>query len=117
MLRKVEQRGRRESARRLRSTVGSVFRYAIATARAANDPTFALRGALVAPKVKHRAALIGTAQLGAFLRALDSFDGQVTTRTALSLLPLIFPGRASFARPNGRNSIWTRPSGPFPPRA
>lgn len=34
---------------------GPVFRSAIATARAANDPTFALRGALVAPKVKHRA--------------------------------------------------------------
>ncbi|CAH1683802.1 hypothetical protein CHELA20_53214 [Hyphomicrobiales bacterium] len=32
-------RGRYESARRLRSTLGSVFRYAVATARADNDPT------------------------------------------------------------------------------
>jgi hypothetical protein len=46
LLRKVEVRGRLETARRLRSTIGSVFRCAIATARAGNDPAFALRGAL-----------------------------------------------------------------------
>jgi integrase len=48
VLRKIEARGRLESARRLRSTIGSVFRYAIATARATDDPTIALRGALTA---------------------------------------------------------------------
>ncbi|MCG5234211.1 tyrosine-type recombinase/integrase [Xanthobacter oligotrophicus] len=115
VLRKVEQRGRRESARRLRSTVGSVFRYAIATARAENDPTFALRGALVAPKVKHRAALIGTVQLGAFLRAIDSFDGQVTTRTALALLPLLFPRpgelrAAEWVEFDLDRALWTLPA-------
>ena len=49
VLRSVEVRGRYESARRLRSTIGSVFRYAIATARADMDPTFALRGATAVP--------------------------------------------------------------------
>src|SRR3546814_10461366 len=33
VLRRVEARGRYETARRLRSTIGSVFRYAMATAR------------------------------------------------------------------------------------
>jgi hypothetical protein len=33
VLHKVEGRGRLETARRLRSTIGTVFRYAIATAR------------------------------------------------------------------------------------
>jgi Phage integrase central domain/Arm DNA-binding domain len=47
VLRGVENRGRFESARRLRSTIGSVFRYAIATARAEVDPTYSLRGALI----------------------------------------------------------------------
>lgn len=46
VLRGVENRGRFEFARRLRSTIGSVFRYAIATARAEVDPTYSLRGAL-----------------------------------------------------------------------
>lgn len=50
-LRKVEALGNYESAKRLRSTIGQVFRFAIATARADNDPTYPLRGALIAPKV------------------------------------------------------------------
>lgn len=38
-LRRVENKGNHESARRLRSTIGSVFKYAIATGRATKDPT------------------------------------------------------------------------------
>ncbi len=90
-LRKVEARGRHESARRMRSLIGEVFRFAIATARAANDPTVALRGALIAPKVKHRAALTEGKAVGALLRAIDGFDGQPTTRAALQLMAYLFP--------------------------
>jgi len=43
-LRNVEARGRYETARRLRSTCGVVFRYAIATGRAERDPSADLRG-------------------------------------------------------------------------
>jgi len=35
-----------------------VIRYAIATGRAERDVTLDLRGALITPKVKHRAALV-----------------------------------------------------------
>jgi len=45
-LRKVEKRGVIETARRLRQICGQVFRYAIATGRAKNDPSTDLRGAL-----------------------------------------------------------------------
>ena len=58
VLRAVEKRGKLESARRMRAVVGQVFRYAIATARAVNDPTVALRGALLPPTVTHRAAIL-----------------------------------------------------------
>ena len=51
VLRKVEARGHHETAKRLRSTIGAVFRYAIATARCDNDPTFALKGLLTRPVV------------------------------------------------------------------
>ncbi len=91
VLRRVEGRGRLETARRLRSTLGCVFRYAIATARAENDPTFALRGALVAPQVTHRAALTDPKRFGGLLRAIEDLDGQPTTRIALQLLALLFP--------------------------
>lgn len=48
-LRVLEGREHYESARRMRSTIGAVFRYAMATARADNDPTIALRDALISP--------------------------------------------------------------------
>lgn len=90
-LRRVEVRGRYESARRLRSTIGSVFRYAIATARAETDPTFALRGALISPTVTPRAAITDPKAFGGLLRAINTFDGQPTTRAALKLMTLLFP--------------------------
>ncbi|TIR46619.1 MAG: DUF4102 domain-containing protein, partial [Mesorhizobium sp.] len=65
VLREVEVRGRHESARRLRSTIGSIFRYAIATARANADPTLALRDALVRPTVTPRAAITDPKEFGA----------------------------------------------------
>ncbi|MDE0945968.1 MAG: Arm DNA-binding domain-containing protein, partial [Sphingobium sp.] len=50
MLRKMEGKGRYETAKRLRSTCSQIFRYAIATARAERDVAADLRGALIAPK-------------------------------------------------------------------
>lgn len=48
-LRKVEAQGNYETARRLRAVISQVFRYAIATAKAENDPTFGLKGAEIDP--------------------------------------------------------------------
>ena len=99
VLRKVEARGRYETARRLRSTCGMVFRYAIATGRAERDPSIDLRGALTAPKVSHRSAIVDPTGIGALLRAIEGFDGQPTTRAALRLAPLVFvrPGELRHA--------------------
>lgn len=57
VLRAVEATGRYESARRMRSVLSRVFRYAIATTRAERDPASDLRGALIVPKAKHLAAI------------------------------------------------------------
>jgi hypothetical protein len=54
LLKKVEASGRSDTAHRLRSIIGAVFRYAVATLRAENDPTYALRGALLKVKTRHR---------------------------------------------------------------
>ncbi|MBB3235801.1 tyrosine-type recombinase/integrase [Phyllobacterium endophyticum] len=90
-LRKVESRGNYETARRMRSTIGQVFRYAIATTRAENDPTFGLRGALTAPVVTHRAAITSRKAFGGLLRAIWSYDGMPETRMALQLISLLYP--------------------------
>jgi Arm DNA-binding domain len=91
VLRVQEGKGLHETARRMRSAIGEVFRYAIATSRATTDPTYGLRGALTAPTVKHRAAIIDPKELGALLRAISSFQGQPTTIAALKLMAILFP--------------------------
>lgn len=99
VLRPIEARGRHETAEKLRGAIGQVLRYAIATARASNDPTTALRGALVTPTVTPRAAIIAPVKFGALLRAIDGFEGAPETRIALQLLALTFarPGELRLA--------------------
>ena len=115
LLQQVERSGRRETARRLRSTIGSVFRFAIATLRAQTDPTSALRDALERPKVKHRAALTDPKQLGGLLRAIDEYDGWPTLRSALLFTALTFarPGEVRGARwteIDFNKAIWSIPA-------
>lgn len=114
-LRKVEGKGRLETAKRLRAVIGEVFRYAIATARAENDPTFALRGALSAPVVKHRAAITDPAQLGGLMRAIGGFQGQPSTNAALKLMAYLFPRPGELRMAEWREfdlvkAVWTIPA-------
>jgi integrase len=116
LLRKIEGRGLYETARRLRSTCGMVFRYAIATGRAERDPSVDLRGALTAPRrVNHRATIIDPKSIGALLRAIDGFDGQPTTLAALRLAAYVFvrPGELRLAEWNEfdlATAVWTIPA-------
>ncbi|MCE5283251.1 MAG: integrase arm-type DNA-binding domain-containing protein, partial [Deltaproteobacteria bacterium] len=57
VLRRVESRGALESAHRIRTIAGQVFRYAVATGRAERDPAADLKGALPQPRERHHAAL------------------------------------------------------------
>lgn len=88
ILKKVEASGRRDTAHRLRSVMGAVFRLAVATLRATNDPTYALRGALLKKKVKHRAAITDERELGRFLISLDEYDGWPVIQSAFQFLIL-----------------------------
>ena len=88
LLQRIEKTGRRETAHRLRGIVGSVFRLAVATLRASNDPTYALRGALLKRMVTHRAAIIDERELGVLMQAVELYDGWPTIRAALQLLAL-----------------------------
>ena len=116
-LKKVEAKGTYESARRLRSTIGQVFRYAIATARAENDPTFGLRGALITPKVSHMAAITDWSGFAALLNAIWAYDGgSPSTRAALKLMALLYtrPGELRLAlweEFDLERAIWTIPAG------
>ena len=115
VLRPLEAAGKLETAKRLRAVIGSVFRYAIATARADNDPTQALRGAIASPKPEHRAAITDPTAFGGLLRAIDGFMGQPTTKAALQLMALLAcrPGElrhASWVEFDLDGRVWNVPA-------
>jgi integrase len=114
-LRKVEAEGNYETARRLRSTIGQVFRYAIATARAENDPTFGLRGALTTPTVTHRAAVTTKTGLTSLLKAVWAYEGEPSTVNALKLMAFTYPRpgelrQAKWSEFDLDAAIWTIPA-------
>lgn len=90
VLKKVERRGHHETALRLRSFAGRIFRYGFATLRTEHNPADILRGALIVPRVKHHAAIVDPAKVGELLRALDDYQGRPETRFALQLAPHVF---------------------------
>lgn len=113
-LKVVEARGKLETAKRLRATVGQVFRLAIATGRAESDPTGALRGALASPPLRHRSAIIDPEGFGALLRAMDGYEGTPETRAALQFSALTFarPGEvrsAEWSEIDLDKAIWSIP--------
>lgn len=98
-LKRIEAQGKYETARRCRSFVSRVFRFAIATLRAEIDPAAALRGALRTPKTKHHAALQKPEQVAGLLRAIDEYPGSMITRLALQIAPHVMarPGELRMA--------------------
>lgn len=99
VLRRVEERGKLETAHRLKQRCSQVFRYAVATGRAERDPCVDLRGAMASPKIKHRASITDPGELGALLRAIHAYKGGFVTACALKLAPLLFvrPGELRHA--------------------
>jgi integrase len=114
VLRSVEATGRYESARRMRSVLSRVFRYAIATARAERDPAGDLRGALTVPKVKHLAAITTEKEAGELMRAIEGYSGHAITLFALRLSAHLFvrPGELRQAEWNefdAERLVWDIP--------
>ena len=98
-LRRVERRGALESAHRIRTIAGQVFRYAVVTGRAEHDPSGDLKGALPQPGEKHHAAITDPKEVAPLLRAIDGYKGHFVTKCALRLAPLLFvrPGELRHA--------------------
>jgi integrase len=100
-LKRIEAKGKHETARRCRSFASRVFRYGVATGRAETDPTSVLRGALITPKVKHHSAILDPRSVGELLRSIDAYSGHLITRLAMQISPHVM------ARPGElRQALW-----------
>ena len=114
VLRPIEARKRYETANRARGTFGTIFRYAIAIGKARYDPSRDLHGALIRPKVNHRAAIVEPRHVGALLRAVAGYEGAPSVKLALWLLAHLFvrPGElrlAEWQEFDLRAKVWTIP--------
>lgn len=115
LLKKVEASGRRETAKKLRGTLSGIFRLAVVTLRADNDPTHAIKGALLPVKVTNRAAITDEATFGQFLRDLDAYTGAGVIKDALlfQILTMARPGEVRGAKQSEFNieqKTWSIPA-------
>ncbi len=111
----IEKSGRVESALATRSAIGRVFRFAIATARAENDPTSALRGALQRHVPTSHPALTTPEELGGLMRAIYGYEGWSSLAAALKIQAICFarPGETrsmEWSELNLEDAVWTIPA-------
>ena len=117
LCRKLEDRGTIETAARVKTLIGQIFRYAIATDRTESDPTIALRNALASRQPKHMAALTKPADIAMLMRNISAYP-RVVVRCALKFSALTFcrPGeirQAEWSEIDFENREWRIESGGF----
>lgn len=115
VLRRIESRGAQETAHRVKTICGQIFRYAVATGRAERDLAADLKGALPPSPKTHLAAVTDPKEVAELLRAMDSYQGAFVTRSALRLSPLVFvrPGelrQAQWSEINLETAEWNIPA-------
>ncbi|GHV36343.1 integrase [Synergistales bacterium] len=98
MCRNIEGKGNIETASRVKTLIGQIFRYAIATSRVDSDPTYALKGALQTRQEKHYSTLTDPSKIALLIRSIDAYPFAVI-RCALKFSALTFcrPGEIRHA--------------------
>ncbi|MEZ7502275.1 integrase arm-type DNA-binding domain-containing protein [Psychrobacter sp. Arc29] len=88
--RSAEAQGYYETAIKMRTIAGQVFRYGVQTARCERDVTQDLIGALQAPTTKHHPTITDPKELGVLLNAIETYEGSFEVCTAIKLMPMLF---------------------------
>lgn len=90
VLKRIDARGARYCAHKVRAEISMVFRYGIRQGICKLDPAQSLIGAIPRHVTKNFAAITEPAKVGELLRAFDSFNGTYPVACALRLAPLLF---------------------------
>ncbi|MGB4928119.1 MAG: integrase arm-type DNA-binding domain-containing protein [Giesbergeria sp.] len=100
-LHRIKERGNLETAQRVREAVQHVFQYAVDVGALEPAKNFvnSRTGGLPAPRARHYAAITDPHKLSQLLRDIRAYKGNVITRAALQLSPLLFqrPGQLRLA--------------------
>lgn len=101
VIKRIDQRGAHDIAKRMHQTIGRVFRYGVAHGLCTRDPSrdIEAKDVLQPVRTRHHASITDPKEVGALLRAIDGFVGSFVTRCALRLAPLVFvrPGELRHA--------------------
>lgn len=92
VLRGVEARGVRETAKRILQRTRAVFQYGIMTGRCARNPASDIDAGVIlkkGPAVQHMAR-VKAVELPQLMRDIAAYDGEPVTRLALELMALTF---------------------------
>jgi hypothetical protein len=87
LLEEIQRRGAIDIAHRVKGICGEVFRYGINTGKCDIDPTQSIKGVLIPKRNKNMATITDPKKIGALLRAMDGYDGNIETKCALKLTP------------------------------
>jgi len=90
VLKRVEHKGSFDTAHRIRSACGRVWRYAIGSGRAQQDIAATLAGQLAPVNAQNFATITEPKRIGELLRAIDGYSGLHSVSAALKLAPLVF---------------------------
>ncbi|MFL9913936.1 integrase arm-type DNA-binding domain-containing protein [Paraburkholderia fungorum] len=89
-LRRIEDRGARDTAHRAMQNCSAVFRYAVTIGIANSNPCEHLKGALPPARPGHFAAITDPEQVGPLLRRMDAVGASFPVKCALRLAPYVF---------------------------
>lgn len=90
VLKRIDSRGARYTAHRVRSEISRVFRYAIQNGKLNLNPAKDLIGAIPPATATHFASITDPKKIGEMLRAFDGFSGTFPVLCALKLAPMLF---------------------------
>lgn len=107
--------GKHETAARVVQMLVSMIDFAVMRGQASHNPLHSLRKYVKKPPVKHHAAMLDPADIGALIRAMRDYSGDAITKAALDLLPLVFtrPGElrlACWSEIDLNNAMWSIPA-------
>lgn len=90
VLKRIDSRGARYTAHRVRSEISRVFRYGIKEGYCKTDPARDLVDAIPPAQTTHFASITEPSKVGEMLRAFDGFAGTFPVLCALKLAPMLF---------------------------
>ena len=116
VLRREENTGHLETARRMRTVIGEVFRFAMQHGLITSDPVQATRGLVARPNVRNHSAILEAGIFADLQRKIDSYaEKNVLTGSALQLMALLYPRpgelrQAEWSELTLEKQIWTIPA-------